>query len=443
MAAATAIPPRAFAVRFKELLRWDVSFFRGVSWRWPKEYIRPLQDALVRKRVEVENVADITAIPIIEKITFGGVVSITGVEDRRGYKGRLFWADVGDLVYSKIRVKQGSMAVIPSEIGRIAVSGEYPVYAVNLDKADGRYIELVLRTNAFQHLLAGVSHGGSTKTRIPPEEFEKQLIPLPPLPVQRAIVAHWEHAQQRVEMARTAVQALVVDLNMLLFKKYRATTQRDVLESRALTVSWKDIMRWDVKSARAAAYRLANPTFQPLGEFAEEATEMVKPWEQPDKEWPVYGVNNKGGVFFSHYQKGAEFNAPYKRIRQDWFFHNPTRSSVGSLGLVPEVPADAITSPEYQVWRIKSGLIPGYVAVLINTPFFIELIQFHRVGAVKQRLYVENLLEIRIPSVAMPEQERIANARVKALREAMDATKLLREAETEVEAMILGRASVV
>src|SRR5437868_11345131 len=26
---------------------------------------------------------------------------------------------------------------------------------------------------------------------------------------------------------------------------------------------------------------------------------------------------------------------PYKRIGKDWFFHNPTRSSVGSLGIVP------------------------------------------------------------------------------------------------------------
>ena len=88
---------------------------------------------------------------------------------------------------------------------------------------------------------------------------------------------------------------------------------------------------------------------------AEEATELVRPSDQPDKDWPVYGVNNKAGVFFSHYQKGSEFNSAYKRIRADWFFHNPTRANVGSLGRVPQVPEDAITSPEYQVWRIRNG----------------------------------------------------------------------------------------
>ena len=89
----------------------------------------------------------------------------------------------------------------------------------------------------------------------------------------------------------------------------------------------------------------------------------------------MFGVNNKDGVFLNSYQKGSTFNAPYKRIRKDWFFHNPTRSNVGSLGIVPDVPEDAITSPEYQVWRIRpdatESLLPGYVACLIQTPFFL------------------------------------------------------------------------
>jgi len=197
-----------------------------------------------------------------------------------------------------------------------------------------------------------------------------------------------------------------------------------------------------MKSARAASFRLDNPTFKPLGEFAEEATEMVKPWEEPDKDWPVYGVNNKVGVVFSHFQKGKNFNAPYKRIRKDWFFHNPTRSSVGSLGIVPEVPADAVTSPEYQVWRITNGLLPGFVATLIGTPFFIDLIQVHRVGAVKQRLYVENLLQIPIPVVSDSTQRRIAKERDEALENLATAKALADVAKADVEAMILGTKSV-
>jgi len=175
-------------------------------------------------------------------------------------------------------------------------------------------------------------------------------------------------------------------------------------DRRAYCARWTDLPRWDLKSARAAAFRRLHPTFRPLGDFIEEATVTVRPADEPEKLWPVYGVNNRVGVVFSHHQPGVEFHAPYKHIERDWFFHNPTRANVGSLGRVPEVPTDAITSPEYQVWRIRRGLLPDFVEILIRLPFFLDLVECHRVGAVKERLFVENLREIPIPLLTEAEQ---------------------------------------
>jgi hypothetical protein len=231
-------------------------------------------------------------------------------------------------------------------------------------------------------------------------------------------------------------------LNDRLFTLYRRQTKRDVVHSRCFILDFKDLGEWDTKSSRAAAYRLACPSFRPMGEFIEEATELVRPFDEPEKDWPVYGVNNKEGVFFNTMQKGKDFNAPYKRIRKDWFFHNPTRSAVGSLGIVPDVPADAVTSPEYQVWRVKdtgkNRLLPGYVAVLLQTPFLIDVVQFYRVGAVKQRMYVDNLCQVRLPYLDESEQYQYAQAREKALAEIETANSRLEVAKVEVEEMILG-----
>jgi len=200
--------------------------------------------------------------------------------------------------------------------------------------------------------------------------------------------------------------------------------------TRAYVVDWQHLTRWDLKSARAAAFRAAHPSFQPLGNFIEEATEIVHAAREPDHDWPVYGVSNREGVSLSHVQKGAEFNAPYKRIRENWFFHNPTRANVGSLGRVPHVPSDAITSPEYQVWKIKRGLIPEFLEILIRLPFFLDLIDCHRVGAVKERLFVENLCEIPIPVLNEPQQRTIvahwrkAQGEIAAARERVEKRKV-------------------
>lgn len=156
--------------------------------------------------------------------------------------------------------------------------------------------------------------------------------------------------------------------------------------------------RWDLKGAQAAIFKARHPEFVPFGQFVEEQAISVRVFEKPEHEWPVYGVSNKEGVFLSNMQLGAQFRTPYKLIKKDWFFHNPTRANVGSIGRVPEVPADAVTSPEYQVWSIKDPTwLPEYVQALVKMPFFNLMVQVHRVGAVKERLYARNLMEIPVP----------------------------------------------
>jgi type I restriction enzyme S subunit len=212
------------------------------------------------------------------------------------------------------------------------------------------------------------------------------------------------------------------------------------VNSRCIVARWADLRQWDLKNAKAAASRRLNPHFVPFGEFAEESTDLVRPWEAPAAEWPVYGVNNETGVFFSHYQRGDEFNAAYKRIERDWFFHNPTRANVGSLGRVPEVQQNAITSPEYQVWRMKSGrMIPSFAEILIRTPYFLDQVAVHRVGAVKERLFVQNLLQIPVPDLPMHRQQEIVARRAVLLAKERELLLEIQRREAALRSMFLSQ----
>jgi len=243
---AAAIPSRAFSVQFSELARWDVAFFRQVKWRWPEAIIRPLGEALVRRHIEVDPKAERTTLPIISKISFGGQVTVTTPDERKGYKGRLFWADAGDLVYSKIRVKQGSLCIVAESVGKLAVSAEYPVYRIAADLADADYLALVVRSAPFMRLLEGLSHGGSTKTRIPPEEFERQRIPLPPLAVQRKIVAAWEASRKTAAATAAKIQQLEADIEARFLADLGLKAPAQVRLPKVFAVRWKDLLRWSV-----------------------------------------------------------------------------------------------------------------------------------------------------------------------------------------------------
>jgi hypothetical protein len=433
-----AIAKRVFAVNYSQLDRWSVAYFRSVNWQWPKEFIRPIGEALCRIQKIVT--ADLVTTPIIEKISFGGEITLLNEEKRAGYKGRLFKAESGQLIYSKIRVKQGSLCIVPPSIDWVAVSSEYPVYEINPKIAKPIYLELVLRSSAFKHYLDGLSHGGSTKTRIHPDQFEDLLIPIPPLSIQQKIVAHWEAAQLELASAETALSALVSELHYWLVNKSNGFGK--VTQSKVFIANYENTQQWDVKAGRAAAFSTSNPDFIRLGDYTEECTETVRPWEEPEKEWPIYGVNNKDGVFLSAMQMGKEFNAPYKKIERDWFFHNPTRANVGSLGIVPEVPPDAITSPEYQVWRLKNGFLPDFMALMLKTDYFLALVGFNRVGGVKQRMYYANLAEIRLSEISIDMQKDFTERRQEILENIKVANEQLALRRKEIEKMILGTIPV-
>lgn len=436
---------KAFAVLFRDFHRWSVNSFFTIRWNWPASMIKPLSHALERKSIAVDRKRSIPSGLVLVSLHFDGEMEPRD-SDATAFKGKLFLAEAGDVIFSKIDVRNGAIGVVPLSMPRVAVSSEYPIYGIRPDVALPQYVKLLFRTNAFRRQINSLISGASGRKRVQPSHLEQIEVPLPDPSLQRVIVDCWQEAQRSVEAARARLSEPVRSLNGRLIETYQHMCTRDVIHSRSFVVDFKDLAAWDVKSGRAASFRIACPSFRPMSDFIEEAAELVRPAADPEKNWPVYGVNNKEGVFLNSHQKGSTFNAPYKRIRKDWFFHNPTRSNVGSLGIVPDVPEDAITSPEYQVWRMKPDatepLLPGYVACLIQTSFFLDLVQFNRVGAVKQRMYTENLMQVRVPYLPVLEQERYADAREKALAELATAKRRLDDALKEVEAMILGTKMV-
>jgi hypothetical protein len=370
-------------------------------------------------------------------LSFAGEIERREV-DIKGVEGKLFLARPQDVVYSKIDVRHGAIGVVPDELKNAAVTAEFPVYRINRDVAIPEYVALLFRTSRFREALAAKVSGASGRKRINPAQLEDTRVPLPDTEEQKEIVAEWRKSYDKVQAAEVTVLEAEDSLNALLEAKCDPAALA-VLKARSFGALRSNLSRWDVPHVKAEYYRRSQMGLTFFHELAEDATELVRPWEKPDHEWPVYGVSNEVGVFFSHRQLGADFNAPYKRIEGGWFFHNPTRSSVGSLGRVPsDAPADAVTSPEYQVWRLLPGVDADFVAALIATRFFVQLIRLHRSGGVKQRLYVENLLEIGIPSVDRDAQQSTGAARGAALESLAKARAANGDTERHIEDLIVG-----
>jgi type I restriction enzyme S subunit len=205
---------------------------------------------VLSRRVEPINLQlePLDSLNIIAKITFGGDLEVRSQAEKADYKGNLFRAYSGDLIYSKIRVAQGSLTLIPDHLGRIAVSNEYPVYALRSERLMPGYLELVCRTKVFRNLLQNFASGNTTKMRIRPGEFEDLEIPHPPLDTQRAIVARWQAAQ--AETAYLEQRALTVEAQS--WQTFDEAIGIQSLSSsqkpRAFALWWSESDRWSVEA---------------------------------------------------------------------------------------------------------------------------------------------------------------------------------------------------
>ncbi len=428
--------PRAFGVNYRDLQTWSVAAQFAVEWNWPDEVIKPLASILRRR-----NEAALEKLPQESMVTLLTIRFDGSIEPRepmriKDVKGRLFRVYPGDVVFSKIDVRNGAIGLAPDDIELMCVTSEFPVYSVDLEKTDSGYVKLLFRTAAFKKLLNSMISGASGRKRIQSTQLEGVKVPIPRLPIQQEIVAHWESVKQESAAAAGALSDLALELNTWLIKQTKCFNQ--VTKSKVFLADYENTRQWDVKAGRAAAFITANPDFMRLGDFTEECTETVRPWDDAKKEWPVYGVNNKTGVFLNNMQLGEKFNSPYKKIQKNWFFHNPTRANVGSLGIVPEVPADAITSPEYQVWQLNGRVLPEFMALMLRTDYFLTLVDFNRVGGVKQRMYYANLAEIRLPEIPRTLQNDFSERQREIFSNINATNEMLIHRKLEIEKMILG-----
>jgi hypothetical protein len=216
------------------------------------------------------------------------------------------------LIYNRLFAWKSSFAVVPEQFSNLFVSNEFPQFSTDINIILPEYLYLLMITSKFQAAVNAASIGSAavSRNRFKESDFEDFIVPLPPLAIQSRIVEQWEDARKLVSSKQDASSVVVSELNNYL---KNATDEFDSTVSSNNFVAFSaKTLQWDIKAGRSAAFIAANPDFVRLGDFTEECTETIRPWEAPEAEWPVYGVNNKEGVFLNSLQKGADFNAPYK-----------------------------------------------------------------------------------------------------------------------------------
>ncbi|MGZ8188821.1 MAG: hypothetical protein ACXWTN_08690 [Methylosarcina sp.] len=446
------------AVWFTQLGRWDVSGFTGVGWGWPDDVMKPLKEGLKRIVDEVSASLPKSDVPIIEKITFSGDLHITVRDEREGYKGRLFWARSGNLAYSKIRIKQGSVTIVPRDT-IVAVSAEYPVYSVNEEIALSEYLNLVLRCSVFQKMLDGLAHEGGTKTRIHPKQFEELKVPFPSIDVQRAIVDKWRNARMTAEEALALADKIEKDAAREFLHGLGLAAPDEAKTRKVFAMHWSEFERWSVR-------------FNQLNIGIDNITKGCFPVISLGKIGRVaYGVQkspeNRPGKHPRPYLRVANVQRGKLDLREIKFLDVPDsdldtyKLEVGDLLVCEGNSADLVGRPaiwngeipdcihQNHILRVrldKSIAIPEYVLEFMSSDYARNYFRSRAKFTTNLASINSNdLRELTIPLPPIDKQKilvlTIDKARQQAAAARAKAEDLKARAAAEIEAAILGSAS--
>ncbi|MGK0674461.1 MAG: hypothetical protein ABWU16_07345 [Halothiobacillaceae bacterium] len=193
-------------------------------------------------------------------------------ERTEAFKGAMFAAYPGDLVFSKIDARNGAIGLIPDSITKAVVTSEYPVFTPKADKLRAAYLHHLLRAEHFKADLQRKASGTSGRKRVTPEAFLSLEVPVPALDEQDALVAAYTAALSRAAQLEQEADAIERS-GWQAFETALGVAPPPPLPDRPVFVArFKDVERWShesiVRTLNQVPRACGGIPLTPLGQMA-------------------------------------------------------------------------------------------------------------------------------------------------------------------------------
>lgn len=456
----SVVTQKAFVVLWRDLKRWVVptqSILSTLPQGWSLIRIEELVTQ-VRDRVLVE--------PTNEYSMVGVRWYGEGAFHRETVKGEGLSAKYVTptipqaIIYNRLFAWKASFAVVPQELEGHFVSSEFPQFIVNNELLIPEYLYLFLMLERTIRAVKASSIGSSavSRNRFKEEEFLDLQIPLPPLSVQRAILAKWRQAKEEIKTAYIRVEQCKVNIEARFFHDLGLEFPEITKRPKAFAALWNDFRRWSV-SYNQAAQCGADITQGHYPVVALDSILKVVQYGTSNKAnstgdgIPVIRMNNivEGALDLSKLKhvKLTEKERDSLLLKDGDILFNRTNSKelVGKCAVFHGEEEYVFASYLIRV-KVDTGQAnPDFVAYAINSRMGrqqIDALSRQIIG--QANVNSEELRELSIP-LPLPDIQdkimgRVEEGQLEIARERAIAEQKAREVKDEIEALILGTKSI-
>lgn len=162
----------------------------------------PLARLLRRVKDEIQLEDDVTYKQVTIRLWNKGVVLRGGQQGSEIKTKRQYCVRGGQLVLSRIDVRNGAIGLVPPELDGAIISNDFWAYQIDETQIDSRFLALYASTPRFIEGSDRTSSGTTKRIRAEEGAFLRIEIPLPPLPSPNSSASspastHWPGAWKK------------------------------------------------------------------------------------------------------------------------------------------------------------------------------------------------------------------------------------------------------
>ncbi len=203
--------------------------------------MRALSEVLTERRETLQFSGDLGDWQAIT-IKFSGAVI---PRDRdKVFKGSMFAAYPGDLVFSKIDARNGAVGLIPDSFPKAVVSSEYPVLIPDKVKLRPTYLNYLLRAEHFKADLQRKASGTSGRKRVTPAGFLSLSVPVPELSEQDKLIDAYSLALNHAAKLEQEAQAVEESGFRAIEEALGVAPSIALPDCPVFVARFKDVERW-------------------------------------------------------------------------------------------------------------------------------------------------------------------------------------------------------
>lgn len=235
-------------ISYQALFNWSVAHLLGNNLCFTKRYPFVRIGVLLKPNRNGCSIKDNVEYKQVTLKTNGGGAILRGVKIGKdiGTK-KQYQITTGQFIMSKIDARNGAFGIVGDSLNGAIVTGDFPVFDVDIEKLNPAYLQLLSCTKPFIRFAQSCSRGTTNRQRINVEQFLDLQIPLPALKEQNAIVAAYNSKLTDANNIDTEADNTETELKEWLIDYLGISINKEIINNNRLHfVKYRNLSKWSI-----------------------------------------------------------------------------------------------------------------------------------------------------------------------------------------------------